>query len=98
VPKFSDRFDFRRDGTRLIGDDGTVDVTVRVASTGRPVELRVPADYDVATHFSITQWLDDDRVVLSADHEGDLLVCRLPQGRCSIAATGTGLTNFAGRG
>ena len=97
-PKFNNGFGFRREGNRLIGDDGTIDVVVRLARTGAPLRLRVPADYTASDYFTITQWLDDDRVVLSASDADDLLVCRVPSGRCRLAVTRSSLDDFAGRG
>jgi hypothetical protein len=70
----------------------------RVASTGKPLNLRIPADYSASDYFGITQWLDDDRMVVSAEDAGDLFVCRLSSGRCRIAVTGSPLTGFHGRG
>jgi len=97
-PKFSNGFGFRREGNRLVGDDGTVDVVVRLARTGAPVKLRVPSDYGASDYFNIIQWLDDDRVVLTASDTDDLFVCRLSSGRCRLAVTRSTLADFAGRG
>ena len=96
---------FVRDGRRLVpgGDFG---LTIRalpaseqattVAVTGRPVRLRLPSGYEDAEQWLLTQWLDDDRVVLLADGEPpdvkdvgktvELLVCRLSTGSCRITA------------
>lgn len=67
-----------------------------VARTGRPVRLRLPAHYEDAERWVLTQWLDPDQVVLWADGEPagvsdlgktiELLVCRLTTGECRIAA------------
>jgi len=97
-PKFNNGFGFRREGNRLIGDDGTVDVVVRLARTGAPVKLRVPIAYTAADYFNIIQWLDDDRVALAASDTDDLFVCRLSSGRCRLAVTRSTLADFAGRG
>jgi hypothetical protein len=97
-PKFSEGFTFRPDGTHLLGDDGTVEVTVRVARTGKPLKLRVCPGYTDADFFGIIQWIGDDRVVVSAEDAGDLFICRLSSGRCRIAVTGSPLTGFNGRG
>lgn len=97
-PKLNDSFGFTLEaGGRLVGDDGSVPVTVRVARTGAPLRLRVPPGYPPDAYFAITQWLDDDRVVMNGN-EGSLLVCQVPSGRCRPAVKGTGLTSFRGRG
>jgi hypothetical protein len=54
--------------------------------------------------FFMESWLDDHRVVLSADNRGDLLVCRLPAGRCHVTLRGPRtpaqerVTDFGGLG
>ena len=93
--KLDDSFAFRLDGTRLVGDDGSVDVTVRLARTGAPLRLRMPAGY--RSGGTISQWLDDDHVVMN-DGDGSLLVCRVPSGRCRTTVKDAGITGFGGRG
>jgi hypothetical protein len=80
-PKLFDDYSFRLEGTRLVGDDRGVDVTVRLARTGEPLRVRVPASSPSDRYFSITQWLDDYHLVMAAE-DGSLLVCRVPDGRC----------------
>ena len=96
-PKLNDSFGFRLDGNRLVGDDGSIDVTVRLARTGAPLRLRAPAGYPSDGYFAISQWLDDDHVVMNAD-DGSLLVCRVPRGRCQTTVKHAGITGFGGRG
>jgi hypothetical protein len=96
-PKLNDSFAFRLDGTRLVGDDGSVDVTVRLARTGAPLRLRMPAGYPSDGFYAISQWLDDDHVVMN-DGDGSLLVCRVPSGRCRTTVKDAGITGFGGRG
>lgn len=91
---------FGRQGDRLVPHDlGGGAVTARVGLHGEVVRLRLPSGYhpqDVA--FTVVQWLDDDRVVVSPQAPADLLVCRLPAGRCRLAVTGIGVVLFGGRG
>lgn len=100
---------FGREGNHLVADDdgGGGEVTARLARTGEAVRLRLPAGYDDRiAFFGMTQWLVDDRIVVSADmgdlgpstDSNDLLVCRLSSGRCQVAVSGTPLTGFGGRG
>lgn len=96
-PELSDDYGFRLDGTRLVGDDRAVDVTVRLARTGEPLRLRMPAGYPTGSYFGITQWLDDSHLVMWAE-DGALLVCRVPDGRCRTTVEHGGITGFAGRG
>ena len=96
-PKLNDSFGFRLDGNRLVGDDGSVDVTVRLSRTGAPLRLRAPAGYPSDGYFDISQWVDDDHVVMNAD-DGSLVVCRVPRGRCQTTVKHAGITGFGGRG
>ncbi len=98
-PVYDDSINFLHRGGRLVADDGGGgEVTARLASNGEPVRLRLPEGYaDVDAFFMLT-WLDDDRVVLQADNDRDLLVCRLPGGRCHAVVDGPVLADFAGRG
>lgn len=54
-------------------------------ATGKRLDLRLPSGYraDSNTLFFVTQWLDDDTLVLDAG--GDLLTCGLADGRCTVA-------------
>ena len=65
---------------------GSGAVTVRRAGAEERVRLRPPPGYSNDTNLLLmVGWLDDERVVLRADNKDDLLVCRLPDGRCRIA-------------
>lgn len=68
-------------------------------ATGRQVRLRLPDEYDFpgrADSFSLFEWLDDDTVALLAGgggwdggrSGGDILTCRLSDGRCRLAVHG----------
>jgi len=96
-PELNDTYGFRLDGTRLLGDDYGVEVSVRLAQTGQPLQVRVPAGYPSGSYFGITQWLDDDHVAMWAD-DGSLLVCPVPDGRCRTVVKHGGITSFAGHG
>ena len=96
-PKLNDSFAFRLHGTRLVGDDRSVDVTVQLARTGAPLQLLMPAGYPNDGFHTITQWLDDDHVVMSAD-DWSLLVCPVPDGRCQTTVKHAAIVGFGGRG
>ena len=90
---------FGRQGNRLVAEDlGGVAAAARLGPSGPEVRLRLPAGYDHADAFFTVAWLDDDRVVLMADNKDDLLVCRLPHGRCRAAVKGPLYADFGGRG
>lgn len=82
---------FRAAGDRLVPimmrpPDGRDGVTSAFdTATGDRLDLRLPRGYATGpeTRFLVTQWLDDDTLVLVS--EGDLLRCRLPDGRCVVA-------------
>jgi len=70
-------------------------------STGRRLNLRLPDGYaPPATGYALFEWLDDDRfaVMAGAVHNefgwngfagyGDVLVCNIAEGRCTLAASG----------
>jgi hypothetical protein len=85
---------FNQVGRRLVPVDSNGDPTVFRRPTGERVELRVPAGYrSPGNEMPVVQWIDDDRVVLFANDGGgdlppkvgDLLVCRLSDGRCHVA-------------
>jgi hypothetical protein len=91
---------FERQGTDLVARDydGETEVTLRAASTGAPIRLRVPAGATEAMRFELSQWLDDDRVVLFAYTDpyggseladaGDTFVCTLSTGTCRLELQG----------
>ena len=61
----------------------------------------MPAGY--RSGGTISQWLDDDHVVMKADNwvrpgHMSLLVCRVPSGRCRTSVKDAGITGFGGRG
>jgi hypothetical protein len=57
----------------------------------------MPAGYPSDGFYAISQWLDDDHVVMN-DGDGSLLVCRVPSGRCRTTVKDAGITGFGGRG
>jgi hypothetical protein len=85
-------------------DDGTVTYCYGGFDTsGRRLNLRLPAGYSPAAHpYALFQWLDDDRfaVMAGATHGsgnfgeggwsgyGDILVCDIARDRCILAASG----------
>jgi len=86
---------FMQVGRQLVPWDVNAGVTVVTRTSGERIRLRVPAGYTAPVDaLVVSQWLDDDRIVLSASHgngdtdpsrNGDLLVCRLPNGVCRVA-------------
>jgi len=96
-PELNDKYGFRLEGTRLLGGDYGVDVTVRLAQTGQRLQVRMPARYPSGTAFGITQWLDDNHVVMWSE-DGSLLICPVPDGRCRTIVEHGGIISFAGRG
>lgn len=60
-------------------------------ATGQAVKLLLPTGYnaDPDEDFTLFEWLDDDTVALVAQFggngAGDILVCRLSDGRCEVA-------------
>lgn len=92
--------EFGRVGDRLgVVDENGDAVAVQLASTGKPVRLRLPAGYhhDVELFF-LQMWLDDDRLAISADNRGDVLICRLSSGQCRVAVRGPMDYSFGGHG
>src|SRR4051794_18420371 len=86
---------FSQVGARLVHAD-PVPLTT---TSGEKVRLRLPNGWTApgaegsGGMIQVSQWLDDDTVVLWADDgggdlpakNGDLLVCRLPDGTCRVA-------------
>lgn len=92
---------FHREGDRLVPDfyGGSGPVNIRRAGKLERVRLRMPVGYPRdGTSWSMPGWLDDGRVVLQAEHLADLLVCRLPDGRCRIAVRGVDQADFGSHG
>ena len=87
-------------------DDDAGPVTL---ADGTKLQLRLPAGYvatwpaDEVPTLSVSQWLDDDHVVLWADdglgdlpaQTGDFLVCRLPNGVCRVTVPRSSQTYVA---
>ena len=65
---------------------------VRDGLTGRRVAFDVPRGYGPTNLVWLTQWLDDDTVVLLSARDGgeDLLVCVIA-GECEVAVSGADL-------
>jgi hypothetical protein len=69
-------------------------------TTGRRLNLRLPASYSPSEHpYALFQWLDDDRFAVMAgaadfvepgEGYGDILVCDIARERCTLAAPGPG--------
>ena len=67
-------------------------------TTGRRLNLQLPAGYSPAEHpYALFQWLDDDRFAVMAgaadfvepgEGYGDILVCDIARERCILAAHG----------
>ncbi len=84
-------------------DAGVVAAAPVTLADGSRLRLRLPTGYvgpwpaDEAPALTVSQWLDDDHVVLWADDgggdlpakSGDLLVCRLPDGACTVTVPRT---------
>jgi hypothetical protein len=98
-PGFSDRASFRQVGSRLVTVSELGDPPTFTRTNGDEVRLRLPNGYTApglqwdGSVIRMTQWLDDDHIVVWANEgggdlppqHGDLLVCRLPDGVCSVA-------------
>jgi hypothetical protein len=96
-PELNDKYGFRLEGTRLLGDDYGIEVSVRLAQTGQPLQVRIPAGYPSGSYFGISQWLDDNHVVMWYE-DGALLVCPVPDGRCRTMIKHGAIISFAGHG
>lgn len=69
---------------RLIVNDSRLD-ELHDPRTGEKVDIRIPPG-DESDQLWFVQWLDDDRFTLitGAAPVGDLLVCRITEGRCHV--------------
>lgn len=88
---------FKQVASRLDPRDSGGGDTVFTRTNGGAIRLRVPSGYTAPGGedggIRLSQWLDDDRIVLEASDgngdtgpsHGDLLVCRLPDGVCAVA-------------
>ena len=97
---------FAREGTDLIARDydGAGELTLIAGSTGEPIRLRVRSGATEATRFELSQWLDDDRLVLFAytdpyggsevADEGDIFVCVVATGNCRLELRGEAGTAY----
>jgi len=98
APGFSQGASFRQVGGRLVPVTSGGDPVRLTRANGDQVRLGLPDGYvapgpEGSGGIAVSQWLDDDHVVLWADDgggdlpakEGDLLVCRLPDGTCRVA-------------
>jgi hypothetical protein len=90
-------------------DVGAIDAAPVTLSDGSQLRLRLPTGYvgpwpaDEPLALAVSQWLDDDHVVLWADDgggdlpakNGDFLVCRLPHGACRVIVPRTSQSYIA---
>lgn len=90
---------FKQVGRRLIHTDSDGAAAVLRMTTGEQVRLQLPSGFTALRNkldgsvISVSQWLDDDHVVVWAyggggdlpAQRGDLLVCQLPDGACRVA-------------
>lgn len=94
-----DGLTFIRHGRRLLADGGEpgAEYDVQLAQTGAPIRLRIPAGTTAADRILLTQWLDDDRVVLFAldgdggswlGDTGDFFTCDISSGTCRLEPQG----------
>ena len=89
-------------GTRLVpqsdwSDTNSAPTSAFDTATGHEVHLHVPEGYHGAPGFSIFEWLDDDTIAMigttgwdGGPGYGDILTCRLSNGRCVLTARGHG--------
>jgi hypothetical protein len=101
-PGYVEGTNFRQVGSRLVtvNSDGDTHLT---RTNGDEVRLRLPNGYTTPAleeggdAIGTSQWLDDDHIVVWATEgggdlpgqQGDLLVCRLPEGVCRVAVPET---------
>lgn len=81
------QFDVHRGRLRPMG---MMPIEVRDGLSGDELALQAPDGYPNTNPVWLSQWLDDDRVVIfdGTGNEDRLLVCPVPKGNCEIAATG----------
>lgn len=100
-PGFVEGATFSQVGRQLVAVDSGGESTHLTRTNGEEVRLRLPDGWTAPGPglegfdgmIQVSQWLDDDHIVLWADDgggdlpakEGDLLVCRLPNGVCRVA-------------
>jgi hypothetical protein len=98
-PGFSDDVSFRQIGRRLADVTTGGEPQTLTRTNCDEVRLQLPSGFTAlgmhidSSVVSLSQWLDDDRIVVFANggggdlsaQEGDLLVCPLPDGICRIA-------------
>jgi hypothetical protein len=100
-PGFSDGTHFRQVGRRLVAVTAGGDPLTLIRTNGDEVRLRLPRGFTVlgqqfdASVITLSQWLDDDHIVVWADDgggdlpakHGDLLECQLPDGVCHVVVS-----------
>ena len=81
------QFDVHRGRLRPMG---MLPIEVRDGLSGDELALRAPDGYPNTNPVWLTQWLDDDSVVIfdGTGNQDRLLVCPVPKGTCEIAVTG----------
>jgi hypothetical protein len=90
---------FIRHGRKLLADGGEpgAEYDVQLAQTGAPIRLRIPEGTTAADRIALTQWLDDDRVVLFAldgdggswlAEAGQFFTCDISNGTCRLEPRG----------
>ncbi len=70
---------------------GAQPLNLRDAASGEKVEFEAPADYPNTVVVWMTQWVDDDTIVMLAERDGaeELFSCDIG-GACEIAGSGDG--------
>ncbi len=81
------QFDVHRGRLRPMG---MMPIEVRDGLSGDELAMQAPDGYPNTNPVWLSQWLDDDSVVIfdGTGTEDRLLVCPIPKGICEIAATG----------
>jgi hypothetical protein len=94
-----DHLVFIRHGRQLLADGGEpgAEYEVQRAQTGATIRLRIPAGSTAADRIALTQWLDDDTVILFAldgtggswlAEPGDFFTCDISGGTCRLEIRG----------
>jgi hypothetical protein len=97
---------FHARGTRLVAwsDDDDAPTTAFDTATHLAIRLRLPPGYSPnpppgSRGFSVFEWLDDDTVALTPEHNlesADIITCRLSEGSCrlTVKAGPDGMVRF----